>query len=271
MAARPGFRWVSFTTDYGTSDGFVAICKGVLAMIAPDVTVLDVSHEVPPQDVRRGAAVLAQAVPWLPPAVHLAVVDPGVGTDRRGVAVVTPRGILVGPDNGLLVPAADALGGATAAYALTEAAYQLPEVSRTFHGRDVFAPVAGHLCAGVPPHRLGPAVPPDRLDRLPAPRLAVTAGALRAEVLTVDAFGNLQLAATAADLTAAGLRDRATVHVGATSRPASVGGTFADVAVGALVVLVDSAGRVAVAVNRGSAAAELAARDGDLVTVRTRQ
>ncbi|MFL6129363.1 MAG: S-adenosyl-l-methionine hydroxide adenosyltransferase family protein [Mycobacteriales bacterium] len=264
-----GFRWVSFTTDYGASDGFVAICKGVLATIAPDVTVIDVSHQVPPQDVRRGAAVLAQAVPWLPPAVHLAVVDPGVGTDRRGIAVVTPRGILVGPDNGLLVPAAGALGAATAAYALTERAFWLPEVSGTFHGRDVFAPVAAHLCRGIQPARLGPAVPPDQLHRLPAPEVAVTAGALRAEVLSIDAFGNVQLAATAADLAAAGLRTRATVRIGATARPAAVGRTFADTEPGGLVVLADSAGQVAIAVNGGSAAAELGASDGDLVTVQT--
>ena len=262
-----GLRWVSLTTDYGTADGFVAICKGVLATIAPDVVVIDVSHQVPPQDVRRGAAVLAQAVPWLPPAVHLAVVDPGVGTDRRGVAVVTPRGVLVGPDNGLLIPGADALGGATAAYALREPAFQLPEVSWTFHGRDVFAPVAAHLCRGVDPARLGPAVPPDQLHRLPAPRVDVTGGTLRADVLSVDTFGNVQLAATAADLTASGLGAAVTVGTGDATRRATVGHTFADAEPGGLVLLVDSAGQVSIAVNGGSAAAELRARDGDLVTV----
>ncbi|HZB50107.1 MAG TPA: SAM-dependent chlorinase/fluorinase, partial [Mycobacteriales bacterium] len=209
-----GFRWVSFTTDYGTADGFVAACRGVLATIAPDVRVIDVSHQVPPQRVRRGAAVLAQAVPWLPPAVHLAVVDPGVGTDRRGIAVVTGRGILVGPDNGLLLPAADALGGATAAYELTAVEWQLPEVSSTFHGRDVFAPVAGHLCRGLDPARLGPPVPVADLHRLPPPRVEVGPGRLVAEVLAVDTFGNLQLAATAADLAAAGLPAAVTVRAG---------------------------------------------------------
>jgi S-adenosylmethionine hydrolase len=266
-----GLRWVSLTTDYGTADGFVAICKGVLATLAPEVRVIDVSHQVPPQDVRRGAAVLAQAVPWLPPAVHVAVVDPGVGTDRRGLAVVTPRGILVGPDNGLLLPAADALGGATAAYALTEPAFQLPEVSRTFHGRDVFAPVAAHLCRGVDPALLGPAVPPGQLHRLPAPQVAVTGGALRTEVLSVDTFGNVQLAATAAHLAAAGIGTSATVQIGATVRRATVGRTFADAGPGGLVVLADSAGQVAIAVNGGSAAAELGAQDGDLVTVHAGQ
>ena len=263
------YRWVSFTTDYGTSDGFVAACKGVLATIAPEVRVIDVSHHVPPQHVRRGAAVLAQAVPWLPPAVHLAVVDPGVGTDRRGVAVVTARGVLVGPDNGLLIPAAEALGGATTAHALTEPVYHLPEVSSTFHGRDVFAPVAGHLCRGVDPVRLGPPVAVADLRRLPPPRVVVAPGRLRAEVLAVDTFGNVQLAATAADLAAAGLPADVTVHTGETARAARTGRTFADAEPGALVVLADSAGHAAVAVNGGSAAAALGIRDGDLVTVRS--
>ncbi len=256
------YRWVSFTTDYGTADGFVAACKGVLAQRAPGVTVLDVTHEVPPQDVRRGAAVLAQTVPWLPPAVHLAVVDPGVGTDRRGVAVVTARGVLVGPDNGLLAPAADALGGVTAAYALTDPAHHLPEVSATFHGRDVFAPVAAALCAGLDPDRLGP--PVADLVRLPDLPVATGPHGLRSPVLSVDRFGTLQLAATAGHL--AGL-DGALEVAG---RPAQRGRTFADVAPGELVVLVDSAGHAAVAVNRGSAAAVLGLAPGAEVVIRPR-
>lgn len=256
-------RFVSFTTDYGTRDGYVAACKGVLAVRAPGVTVLDVTHEVSPQDVRHGSAVLAQTVPWLPPAVHLAVVDPGVGTDRRGVAVVAARGLLVGPDNGLLVPAADALGGVTAAYALSDPAHHLPRVSATFHGRDVFAPVAAALCAGLPPDRLGPPV----ADLVRLPDLPVSAGpdGLRAPVLSVDGFGTLQLAATAGHL--AGL-DGDDLEVA--GRPARRGRTFADVPAGELVVLVDSAGHVAVAVNRGSAAALLGLGAGDDVAVRPR-
>jgi S-adenosyl-L-methionine hydrolase (adenosine-forming) len=253
--------WVSFTTDYGTADGFVAACKGVLAARAPAVRVIDVTHDVPPQDVRRGAAVLAQTVPWLPPAVHLAVVDPGVGTARRGVAVVAGRGVLVGPDNGLLVPAAEALGGVTAAYELADPAYFLPEVSATFHGRDVFAPVAAHLCLGLDPARLGP--PVRDLVRLPAPVVHTRPGELRAEVATVDGFGNVQLAATTGDLDAAGLAGA----VVAGGLPARTGRTFGDVPDGGLVVFADSAGRLAVAVNRGDAAALLGVRPGDVVTI----
>jgi S-adenosyl-L-methionine hydrolase (adenosine-forming) len=251
-------RWVSFTTDYGTADGFVAAVKGVLAGIAPDARVIDVTHQVPPQDVRRGAAVLAQTVPWLPVAVHLAVVDPGVGTRRRGIAVVAGRGILVGPDNGLLLPAAEALGGVTAAYELADPAYQLPAVSATFHGRDVFAPVTAHLCLGLDPARLGP--PARDLVRLPAPTVHSGPDGLRAEVLSVDGFGNVQLAAT--DL--GGLAGPVLVA----GVPALVGRTFADVPEGELVVLADSAGYVAVAVNRGNAAARLRVRPGDIVEIR---
>jgi S-adenosylmethionine hydrolase len=252
------YGWVSFTTDYGTADGFVAAVKGVIAGIAPDARVLDVTHQVPPQDVRRGAAVLAQTAPWLPPAVHLAVVDPGVGTDRRGVAVVAGRSVLVGPDNGLLLPAASALGGVRAAYELAEPAYRLPAVSATFHGRDVFAPAAAHLCLGLEPGRLGPAVAD--LVRLPAPTVHIGPGIVRAEVLSVDGFGNVQLAAI--DL--GGLAGPVRVQ----GQPAAVGRTFADVPAGAIVVLTDSAGYVAVAVNRGDAATRLGLRPGALVEIR---
>jgi S-adenosyl-L-methionine hydrolase (adenosine-forming) len=261
------FGWVSFTTDYGVSDGFVAACKGVLAQVAPAVRVIDVTHDVPPQDVRRGATVLAQTAPWLPEAVHLAVVDPGVGTERRGVAVVTPRGVLVGPDNGLLIPAALALGGVTAAYELADPRFHLAEVSRTFHGRDVFAPVAGHLCAGLEPAELGPPVDPDRLVTLSAPRTIVTPGLVDADVVSVDTFGNVQLAATAADLDAAGIEGAVTVD----GRDAVLGKTFADAAAGQLVVLVDSAGQVAVAVNGGNAASTVDVRPGDRVGLSARR
>jgi S-adenosylmethionine hydrolase len=262
------YGWVSFTTDYGTADGFVAAVKGVLAGIAPGARVIDVTHQVPPQDVRRGAAVLAQTVPWLPPAVHLAVVDPGVGTDRRGIAVVAGRGVLVGPDNGLLLPAADALGGVTAAYELTEPAYRLPRVSATFHGRDVFAPAAAHLCTGLDPARLGP--PAGELVRLPAPTVHTRPGELRAEVLSVDGFGNVQLAATASDLAELAGPTGAVRVGGRADAPARVGRTFGDVPAGELVVLADSAGYVAVAVNRGNAAARIGVEPGDEVTVTTR-
>ena len=257
----PNFGWVSLTTDYGLSDGFVAACHGVIARIGPQLRVIDVTHQVAPGDVARGAALLAQAVPHLPPAVHVAVVDPGVGTARRPVAVATPGGLLVGPDNGLLPWAAEALGGATAAVELANRDWFGHPVSRTFHGRDVFAPVAARLANGAPLAGAGPAVPPERLVRLPDPVASAGPGWLEAEVLTVDRFGNVQLAAQATALAGLG----AAVTVGGV--PAVRGGTFADAPAGGLVVLADSTDRVAVAVNGGRAAVVLGVAPGDLLRI----
>jgi S-adenosyl-L-methionine hydrolase (adenosine-forming) len=281
------YEWISATTDYGTDDGFVAACVGVIARLAPHARVIDVTHTVPPGDIRRGATVLAHSVHYLPAAVHLAVVDPGVGTSRRGLAIVAGDSTLVGPDNGLLLPAADELGGVSAAYELAEPAYWLPTVSHTFHGRDVFAPVTAHLAAGADPAALGPALDVAGLVRLPPPRVDVRPAGLTAEVLTVDRFGNVQLAARTSDLASAGIRlgdpvtltpgdavtltpgDPVTPSPGDPDPPATavVGNTFADVEAGALVVLVDSAGHVAIAVNAGSAAARLATRPGAAVSL----
>ena len=263
------YRWLSLTSDYGEADGFVAACRGVIARFAPQVQLLDVTHQVPPQDVRRGAGVLAQTIPWLPPAVHFAVVDPGVGTARRGVCVVAGPSVLVGPDNGLLPPAADALGGPIAAYSLERPEYWLPTVSQTFHGRDLFAPVAAHVANGVSPAELGPEISTGELVRLPGPAVTVALGRIEADVLTIDGFGNVQLAATHVDLTASGLTvgSPVAVHVRQTARRALLGATFCDVGLGELVVYIDSAGRVAVAMNGGNAAAALMAQDGDTVVL----
>jgi len=265
--------YVSFLTDYGSADGFVAACHGVLVRIAPAVRVIDITHQIPPQRVRRGAAVLAQTVPWLPPAVHLAVVDPGVGTARRAVAVragsAEQESFLVGPDNGLLSWAWTALGGARAAVALESPAHRLPVVSATFHGRDVFAPAAAHLASGVPLDELGPPVDPATLVRLPAPSSVVRPGAVEAEIVSIDGFGNVQLAATPEQLARAGLRlgDAIVVRARGSTFPARTGRTFADVAPGDLVVVADSAGYSALAVNGGSAAVVLSVRDTDTVVV----
>jgi hypothetical protein len=256
-----GYGWITLTTDYGLSDGFVAACHGVIARLAPAARVIDVTHQVAPGDVPRAAALLAQTVPHLPPAVHVAVVDPGVGTDRRGVAVETPGGVLVGPDNGLLPWAADVLGGAVAAAELANPEWFRKPVSRTFHGRDVFAPTAARLAAGAALAQAGPALPPEALVRLPDPVVTTGDGWLEAEVLTVDRFGNVQLAAGRAALAGLG----ATVTVG--GMPAVRGATFADARAGELVVLVDSADRVAVAVNGGRASVVLGVAPGDLLRI----
>lgn len=269
-----GYPCISLTTDYGLSDGFVAACHGVIARIAPAVRIIDITHAVPPGDVRRGAAVLSQTAPYLPPAVHVAVVDPGVGTARRGVAVRTPNALLVGPDNGLLPWAVAALGGAQEAVELTSPEW-FPTVSATFHGRDVFAPAAARFALGAPLSEAGPAIDPGSLVRLPDPVVSAGPGRLEATVLTVDHFGNVQLAA-AADLLA-GLSRR--VRVGTTPPPeeperrrewgsaALRGRTFGDAPCGDLVVLADSADRAAIAVNGGRAADTLRVAAGDVVYI----
>ncbi|MDQ4030945.1 MAG: SAM-dependent chlorinase/fluorinase [Actinomycetota bacterium] len=268
-----GFDWISLCTDYGETDGFVAVCHGVIARIAPHARVLDVTHAVAPGDVRRGSVLLADTLPWLPAAVHVAVVDPGVGTARRGIALVSGDAVLVGPDNGLLIPAARVLGGMRAAYELIEPAYRLETVSATFHGRDVFAPAAAYLAVGVPPDALGPAVDPASLATLPVPMCQVDGSQIRVEVLTVDHFGNVALAADAAELAAVGLQIGATAILrwSAGVEPVLIGRTFADVAQGELVLLVDSAGHLAVALRGGSAARRTGLHPGTVVEITQQQ
>ncbi|OHV36369.1 MULTISPECIES: SAM hydrolase/SAM-dependent halogenase family protein [Pseudofrankia] len=266
---------VSFLTDYGLADGFVAACHGVL--LRRGVSALDITHLIDPGDVRRGAAVLAQTVRYLPVNVHLAVVDPGVGTSRRGVVLVTPGGMLVGPDNGLLAPAAAVLGGVTAAVALAAR----PGVPATFHGRDVFAPAAAELATGTPPAALGQPVSPAEIVRLPPVLARVSEpetradraeAKLEAEVVLVDRFGNVQLAATGDLLAHVGLvpGQRAEVRGLATQNAPlvlPVGVTFGSVEPGELVLYVDSAGMAAFAVRDGDAASRLGLAPGDVVTL----
>ncbi|MFB9186588.1 S-adenosyl-l-methionine hydroxide adenosyltransferase family protein [Dactylosporangium sucinum] len=247
--------WISFTTDYGLEDGFVAACHGVIAQIAPEARIIDVTHLIPPGDVRRASLVLAQTVPSLPTSVHLAVVDPGVGTQRRPIAIRTASGhLLVGPDNGLLVPAAEALGGISSAVHLTNRRWFGGTVSHTFHGRDVFAPVAARLARGDDLSAAGEEI--DDVIRPRPPHVEQTRTTIVAEVLTVDRFGNVQLAATG--------NVKITAVDGQAARSRS---TFGAVEPGELVVFVDSAGYLAVAVNQGSAAERLTVQPGDRVTL----
>ena len=259
-----GYGWISLTTDYGTFDGFVAACHGSIARIAPDVRVIDVTHHVPPADVPRGAAVLAQTAPHLPASVHVAVVDPGVGTARRGIALETANGVLVGPDNGVLIWAAEALGGIDAVFEITNKDWLLGDVSRTFHGRDVFSPAAARLALGAPLSDAGPAIAPDTLVRLPDPVVSVGDGWLESEVITVDRFGNVQLAAGGGMLS--GLSPELVIG-GIKARRAQ---TFAEAQQGEMIVYEDSAGRVAIAVNGGRAVVLLSVRPGDMVRVTER-
>jgi S-adenosylmethionine hydrolase len=257
------YRVIGFLTDYGLADAYVAVCHGVLDEIAPAARVIDVSHLVPPQDVARGARVLAQAAPYLAPAVLVAVVDPGVGGARRPVAVEAGGCLLVGPDNGLLLEAASALGGVNRAVVLDRPEFFRPSVSATFHGRDVFSPVAAYLFNGVALTELGSMIEPASLTSLAEPLLRHGEGWLETEVVSVDRFGNVQLGARRADLEALGLADGDLVRIAAArTTTATVGTTFGTVPPGEPVLLVDSDGHLAVAVNQGRAADVLGTRSG---------
>lgn len=279
-------RVIGFASDFGTRDPYVGICHAVIARIDPALRVIDLGHEIPAGDVRRGAALISQAAPFLPaPPVLLAVVDPGVGTDRAGLVVQANRGgLLIGPDNGLLMWAADALGGAAAAYVIENRALLLEPRSHTFHGRDVFAPVAARLALGLDPAEVGSALPMASLVRLPDPVVAVAPGRLTAEILMVDRYGNLQTAARL-DQLATVLGDRATVieggaltvgsadhmltvEAGGHRLTARVGTTYGSVPPGDAVVYVDSAGLVAIARNGADAAASLRVGAGDQIMIR---
>ncbi|MEW6581526.1 MAG: SAM-dependent chlorinase/fluorinase [Actinomycetota bacterium] len=259
---------VAFLTDYGPGSEHVGAVHAAVAASCPQADRLDLAHDIPPGDVRWGALVLARLAAAVPAATVVAVVDPGVGTERRGLAVVTAAGgHLVGPDNGLLGPAARALG-ATRAVEIDVARLPGP-VAATFHGRDVFAPVAARLAAGAHPGDLGADVDPAGIAQpsLPAP----VTGPGRIEALSVgcDRFGNLALHGGAGDLRAARLApgDPAWVHAAGHRHRARVGRVFADVPRGGMLVHVDSAGMIAIAVNGGSAVERLGIRPGEAVGI----
>jgi S-adenosylmethionine hydrolase len=259
-------RPIVFLTDYGRSDAFVGICHGVMARIAPEARVIDLSHAVPRQDVLRGAVELARAVPYMPTdAVYVAVVDPGVGSKRRAVAVAAGSTLLVGPDNGVLSVAWDVLGGVTDAVEIQSPEVLLAPVSRTFHGRDVFAPAAAHLAVGTPLGHLGSVVDGASLERLDVPGPMVAVGAVGARVTATDEFGNVQLNATELDLAAAGVAEGRVLVVNGRRLPRA--GTFAELPEREPGLIIDSDGHLAIVVNRGNAALMLGLAAGDVVVV----
>lgn len=267
-ASRP----IVFLSDYGLEDEFAGICRAVLSRISPGSPVIDLTHSVPPHDVLRGALVLANSIRYLPrEAVVLAVVDPGVGTVRRPIAVRSGGGrLMVGPDNGLLSLAWAEDGGVAHAVTIESADLVLEPVSATFHGRDVFAPAAGHLAAGLPLDMVGPSLDPASLVVLSLTEPSVGAATIDCEVLGVDRFGNVQLSARSHHLVAAGLTEVSEIEM-ASSRGKTSGrraSTFGEVNPGELAVIVDSGGWVALVVNRGSAAEVLGLAPGDAVALR---
>lgn len=272
--------FLSLLTDFGERDPSAAILHGVILGIVPDARIVDISHEVEKYAIRDGALLLWCALPYLPVGTHLAVVDPGVGTARRPVAILTGRGdVLVGPDNGLLMAGADRLGGAVAAHLLQSETHRLPVISTSFHGRDIFAPAAAHLAAGVPLADLGEWLDPARLVPSPIPDPLVEPGLLRSVVVYVDTFGNVKLAGLRPDLEAAlgplTAGDPLVVTLDGVGSPDGRAepieltwqGVFGEVGTGASLLYEDSYGRLCLAENQGNLARRLGLAEDRPLTI----
>ena len=262
--------FVTFLSDFGLQDDFVGTCHGVVLRIAPDARIIDITHGIPPQAVLQGALVLANTLPYMPVGVHLAVVDPGVGSHRRALVVRDAEGRHhVGPDNGLLLPAADR-AGIVEVHELANPEYALPSVSRTFHGRDLFAPAAAHLVRGVPIGELGPPIDAEALVRLELPVPTFGDGSIAATTLYLDSFGNIALNLTKDDLQRAGVvpGTRVEIELGGQRYFAVSARTFADARAGDVILYEDSYGNMSIAISNGNAAAMLRATIGRRVDIR---
>jgi S-adenosylmethionine hydrolase len=267
-------RPLTFLSDYGYEDEFAGVCRGVIAAAAPASSLIDLTHGIPRGDVRAGALALERALPFCAPGVHLAIVDPGVGGERRAVALRTAgeERFLVGPDNGLLALAAARFGGAAEAVDITRSTARLEPVSATFHGRDLFAPVAARLALGEELAPLGDSIDPAALTGLELPQPSVSGEEITAHVLGSDRFGNLYLNVSHARLAEGPLRLGAPIAIvaGGTEHDAVFARTFGEVAKGELLAYEDSARMLALAVNRGSAAVLLGLSSDDEVMLRPR-
>ena len=259
---------ISFLTDYGLADEFVGVCKSVIRQLAPAVSVIDITHDIPAHDIRAGSLALVRSVQYLADGVVLAVVDPGVGTSRKAIAVEAgERGeaIFVGPDNGLLAPAVAMLGGARRAVLLNNTEHHLAAPGPTFAGRDIFAPVAARQCAGVPFDDFGEPIDPAGLTPGMLPLTRVEEGVIHGEVLWVDRFGNAQLNVDPSEIDDLG--DVVTIGFGTNTRTAHRATTYADIRTGSIGLVVDSYGLVSVALDRRSASAELGLGTGAAVRI----
>jgi S-adenosyl-L-methionine hydrolase (adenosine-forming) len=265
--------FVTFLSDFGLQDDFVGTCHGVIKRIAPDTEIIDITHGIPRLQILQGALVLANTVPYMPVGVHLAVVDPGVGSQRRALALRDEDGRLyVGPDNGLLVPAAERAGIA-AAHELANPEYALDSVSRTFHGRDLFSPAAAHLALGVALDELGPPLAVDALVRLDLPEPEIGQTRIGASILYVDSFGNIALNLTREHATGAGIAPGMQVELELAGERvfATAARTFADARPGDIILYEDSYRNMSLAISGGSAAEMLHARAGQSLRINVLQ
>jgi S-adenosylmethionine hydrolase len=261
---------VCFLSDFGLRDDFVGTCHGVIAKIAPEARVIDVTHGIPAQAVLQGALVLASTLPYMPVGVHLAVVDPGVGGSRRPIAVRDADGhLFVGPDNGLLLPAAER-AGIDEVREIANPAYALPSISRTFHGRDLFSPAAAYLATGVPLAELGPPLSPDALARLDLPEPSMEDDLVQATMLYVDSFGNIALNLTRDDIEQIGVVPGTRVELDVSGQRfyAVAARTFADARAGDVILYEDSYRSMSIAISNGDAAATLHAAAGQPIRIR---
>jgi S-adenosyl-L-methionine hydrolase (adenosine-forming) len=264
-------RPITFLSDYGYEDEFAGVCRAVISQIAPGAPLIDLTHGIGRQDVRQGALALANALPSCPPGVHLAVVDPGVGSNRRAVAVAAAEGrILVGPDNGLLSRALDRLGGALDAVELSKSPFRLEPVSATFHGRDLFAPVSAHLSLGARLEEAGQAIDPSSLAGLELPAARISEAEVVAHAIHQDGYGNVTLDLDASMLPDGPIRagDRLEVDAPDGSFRAVWARTFADVGAGEVLLFEDSSGALALAVSGGDAAGLMNLEQDSEVTLR---
>jgi S-adenosyl-L-methionine hydrolase (adenosine-forming) len=262
---------ITFLSDFGLEDDFVGTCHGVIKRIAPEVDVIDITHGIEPQSILQGAIVLANTLPYMPEGVHLAVVDPDVGTPRRALVVRTGDGrLLVGPDNGLLIPAAERVGGIEAAYEITNRSYALDPVSSTFHGRDVFSPAAAHLSLGLDAADLGSAVSPEELVRLEIPQAEIGERRIRATCLYVDRFGNIQLNLDAGQVEPLGIVPGRQIEVELAMDRfyALAARSFAEARPGEIVLYEDAYRNITLAISRGNAAETFGVRAGSEVRLR---
>ncbi len=261
--------FITFLSDFGLKDDFVGTCHGVMKRLAPEAQIIDITHGIPPTAVLQGALVLANTIAYMPVGVHLAVVDPGVGGPRRALALQDLDGRLyVGPDNGLLLPAASRAGVA-AAHEIVNPAYALESISRTFHGRDLFSPAAAHLSLGVALSELGPPLDPESLVSLDLPEPVFVDGVLHATLLYVDSFGNIALNLTRDDVERLGVVSGTRVELDLAGERyyAVMARTFADARPGDVILYEDSYRNMSVAISRGSAARMLHATPGQGIKI----
>jgi S-adenosylmethionine hydrolase len=260
---------ICFVSDFGTDDTWVGVCHAVILKACPHARVVDLGHHVPAFDVRKGAATAAAGVHQLPDAIHLIVVDPGVGPGRRDICLVTERGaLLVGPDNGVLIPASRRAGGIRQAFAIDSAKIDFRSPLATFHARDVLAPAAAALACGVQPSSLGELIDPAELVEAPFGECHLEGAYVVGEVLESDRFGSLRFNVPVEDIESLGLRaKRLEIALGHNSLVVPFGRTYADVPEGEPVALVDSSGWLTLAVNQGDARDRYGAGSGTKVRI----